>query len=132
MNNNMIQETIVRLADVNKIYRQGELQVKAVDNLSLELHRGEFTALSGPSGSGKTTILNIIGGLDVPTSGTVELEGNNLAELGRTDLHGTDQALKFGARLVTNASMPSWPSAMPMAVEMVTPSRSPASSRLDS
>ena len=82
----MNQETIVRLGDVNKIYRQGELQVKAVDNLNLELHKGEFTALSGPSGSGKTTILNIIGGLDVPTSGTVELEGRDLAELSRAEL----------------------------------------------
>jgi len=55
--------------------------VKAVDNVSIEIERGEFTALVGPSGSGKTTLLHLLGGLDNPTAGSVELSGTNIAEM---------------------------------------------------
>ena len=57
------------------------MEVKAVDNLDLQINPGEFSALCGPSGSGKTTILNMIGALDMPTSGTVYLEGRSLGSL---------------------------------------------------
>ena len=77
---------IVRLEAVSKIYQQGQLEVRAVDNVSLEIDTGDFCALCGPSGSGKTTILNMIGGLDVPSSGKVWLENRNLASLSRAEV----------------------------------------------
>jgi putative ABC transport system ATP-binding protein len=58
-----------------------ETMVKAVDKVSIEIERGEFTAIVGPSGSGKTTLLHLLGGLDNPTSGSVELSGTNIAEM---------------------------------------------------
>ena len=67
--------SIVELRDLHKHYKQGELEVKAVDNVSLTIEKGDFAALCGPSGSGKTSILNLIGGLDSVTSGKVILEG---------------------------------------------------------
>ncbi len=82
----MAQNSIVHLENVTKQYQQGQVTVTAVDNFSLSINQGEFTVLCGPSGSGKTTILNIIGGLDEPTSGTITLEGRNLGELSRTEL----------------------------------------------
>ncbi|NIA04691.1 MAG: ATP-binding cassette domain-containing protein [Proteobacteria bacterium] len=74
---------IVQLEKVSKIYQQGQVEVKAVDNFDLTVRAGEFSVLCGPSGSGKTTILNLIGALDAPSSGRVWLEGQNLAELNR-------------------------------------------------
>lgn len=82
----MDRSQIVELNGVSKIYQQGKLQVRAVDNLTLHLDQGEFAALCGPSGSGKTTILNLIGALDKPSSGHVVLEGNRLEEMSRTSL----------------------------------------------
>lgn len=79
-------QDIVRLESVSKIYQQGKLEVRAVDNLSLEIDTGDFCALCGPSGSGKTTILNMIGGLDIPTSGKVWLENRDLASLSRSEV----------------------------------------------
>ncbi len=76
----------IELREVTKHYRQGALDVKALRGLSLSVARGEFTALCGPSGSGKTTALNLIGALDRPTSGTVALEGRELAPLSRREL----------------------------------------------
>ncbi|HAT27755.1 MAG TPA: macrolide ABC transporter ATP-binding protein [Gammaproteobacteria bacterium] len=58
-----------------------ETMVKAVDRVSIEIERGEFTAIVGPSGSGKTTLLHLLGGLDNPTSGSVELSGANIADM---------------------------------------------------
>ena len=58
-----------------------ETMVKAVDRVSIEIERGEFTAIVGPSGSGKTTLLHLLGGLDNPTSGVVKLSGTNIAEM---------------------------------------------------
>ncbi|NOX79760.1 MAG: ABC transporter ATP-binding protein [Deltaproteobacteria bacterium] len=74
---------IVQLEKVSKVYQQGQVEVKAVDNFDLTVRAGEFSVLCGPSGSGKTTILNLIGALDAPSSGRVCLEGQNLAELNR-------------------------------------------------
>jgi putative ABC transport system ATP-binding protein len=58
-----------------------ETMVKAVDRVSIAIERGEFTAIVGPSGSGKTTLLHLLGGLDNPTSGSVELSGTNIADM---------------------------------------------------
>ena len=75
-------EAIVRLTDVVKNYRKGRERVEVLHELSLEIERGEFCALMGPSGSGKTTLLNLIGGLDQPTSGSVEVNGQQIDRLG--------------------------------------------------
>ncbi len=65
--------SLISLANVSKLYRHGSLKVPALNDLSLEIAAGEFTVLAGPSGSGKTTVLNLVGGLDRPTSGTVRV-----------------------------------------------------------
>lgn len=77
---------IVELADLSKHYQQGEVIVKAVDDVSLTIETGDFAAICGPSGSGKTSILNLIGGLDRPTTGQVWLEGINLNEQNAAEL----------------------------------------------
>ena len=77
---------IVELKKLRKIYRQGQVEVAAVDDLSMSVRRGEFTVISGPSGSGKTTVLNMIGALDTPSAGQVLLENRDLAGLSRTEL----------------------------------------------
>ena len=79
-------EVIVKLEGVEKIYKQGKIDVPALRGLDLEVHRGEFMALTGPSGSGKTTALNIIGGLDTPTRGKAIVEGRDLATMSRGEL----------------------------------------------
>ena len=78
--------SIVELRQLHKHYQQGQLEVKAVDDVSLTIEKGDFAALCGPSGSGKTSILNLIGGLDSVTSGQVILEGIDLSELDNSDL----------------------------------------------
>ena len=79
-------QTIVKLEDVTKTYRQGQVTVNAVDHLSFEVSAGEFVALAGPSGSGKTTTLNLIGALDVPASGKILVEGRDIAGLSKRAL----------------------------------------------
>jgi len=73
---------IVRLRGVSKLYRRGAEDVRVLDGLDLEIAQGDFLALMGPSGSGKSTLLNLIGGLDRPTSGSVEVAGAALDQLG--------------------------------------------------
>lgn len=70
---------VIRAENVSKIYRAGKVDVQALRNVSLSIKRGEFTALAGPSGSGKTTFLNIVSGLDFPSSGSAYL-GEKLLE----------------------------------------------------
>lgn len=65
------QDVVVRLERVSRIYRHGGIEVAALQDVDLEIRRGEFAALVGPSGSGKTTLLNLVGGLDRPTSGRI-------------------------------------------------------------
>jgi putative ABC transport system ATP-binding protein len=77
----MHPSTIVRMSNVTRVYKQSSFEVRALDDLSLEVQSGEFTALTGPSGSGKTTALNLIGALDVPTSGTVCVDDKDLGQL---------------------------------------------------
>ena len=72
---------ILKLTDICKDYIQGKEPVRVLKNVNLTVERGEYIAIMGPSGSGKTTLMNIIGCLDVPTSGTYELDGKNLQNL---------------------------------------------------
>ncbi len=78
--------TLVRLENISKTFRQGDIEVHALTDISLEVSEGEFAALVGPSGSGKTTLLNIIGGLDSPTSGKVHLNGTDVTALNESQL----------------------------------------------
>ncbi|VWC92421.1 ABC-transporter ATP binding protein [Burkholderia contaminans] len=79
-------DVVVRLADVSRLYRQGTVDVHALQHIDLEIRRGEFAVLVGPSGSGKTTLLNMIGGLDSPTAGRVWVEGTEIGALARSTL----------------------------------------------
>jgi len=78
-------EDIIRVDGVTKIFRQGELEVHALRGVDLDLHMGEFAALSGPSGCGKTTLLNLMGALDTPTTGTVRIDGTDITTLNKGD-----------------------------------------------
>ncbi len=77
---------IVRLIDVHKTYRTGEMEVPAVRGVSIEIKRGEFVALMGASGSGKSTLMNILGCLDRPTTGHYILDGADVSRLDRDQL----------------------------------------------
>ena len=72
---------ILTLTDICKDYQQGKLPVRVLKNVNLTVEKGEYLAIMGPSGSGKTTLMNIIGCLDVPTSGTYTLDGKDLKDL---------------------------------------------------
>ncbi len=76
---------VVQTENLTKVY-EGIVPVRAVDNVSLSIEKGEFTSLVGPSGSGKTTLLNLIGGLDTPTSGKVFVHGQDLTQLSKNQL----------------------------------------------
>ncbi len=74
---------VVKLTDVNRIYKVGEVETRALNGISMIINNGEFTALVGPSGSGKTTLLQLIGCLDQPTSGKVVINGKETTNLNR-------------------------------------------------
>ena len=72
-------DAYVKLENVSKIYGTGEVKIVAVDGISFEIAKGEFVVIVGPSGAGKTTVLNILGGMDKPTSGKIYVDGRNIA-----------------------------------------------------
>ena len=74
--------SIIRVIGVNKVYNPETVPVHALTDVNLEFERGEFTAIVGPSGCGKTTLLNMIGGLDTPTTGQVIIQGTDLSTMG--------------------------------------------------
>ena len=76
----------VRAENLTRHYRMGESLIRAVDGISLEISSGEFTAMLGSSGSGKSSLLNLLAGLDRPTSGSVVVDGSDLAQLSRDEL----------------------------------------------
>ena len=73
---------LVKVSGVDKVFRRGSEEIHVLSKLSLEVPSGDFLALMGPSGSGKSTLLNLIGGLDRPSSGSVEIGGERIDELG--------------------------------------------------
>lgn len=77
---------ILEVTNLSKTYGTGETQVKALDNVSLSVESGEFVAIIGPSGSGKSTLLHILGGVDVPISGSVVINGVDISNLDETAL----------------------------------------------
>lgn len=77
----MSDNPVVELNEISKIYHLASGDVRALDNLSLTIEKGEFVAIIGPSGSGKSTLLNQLGCLDVPTSGVLKIEGKNIGEM---------------------------------------------------
>lgn len=81
-----MSDTVVKLTDVVKTYVMGENTVYALRGISFEIHQGEFLAIMGPSGSGKSTCMNMIGCLDRPTSGIVEINGKETAKMSEKEL----------------------------------------------
>src|SRR5688572_12674987 len=73
--------SIVTLRNATKTYTLGKVLVPALRGVTLDIHEGEFLSIAGPSGSGKTTLLNLIGCVDTPSSGVVEVAGRNISEL---------------------------------------------------
>ena len=86
MNFHVHSSLAVRTENVSRHYQMGEALVRAVDGISIEIRDGEFVALLGASGSGKSSLLNLVAGLDRPTSGAVTVHGSNLAALSREQL----------------------------------------------
>ncbi|MGA7120145.1 MAG: ABC transporter ATP-binding protein [Polyangiaceae bacterium] len=77
---------VIELSDVTKIYRTGDVELRALDGVSLRIDEGEFVAVMGSSGSGKSTLMNIVGCLDRPTTGTYVLAGRGVAGIRRNEL----------------------------------------------
>lgn len=81
-------ESIIKIESVCKVYRTREIETLALDNVDMTVDKGEFVSIMGPSGCGKSTLLNIIGLLDVPTSGSVSLDGRQMGPMSDRDLSG--------------------------------------------
>ncbi len=79
-------KSVIRLQNVKRYYLVGDFIVKALDGVSVDIQRGEFTSIMGPSGSGKSTMMNLIGCLDTPTSGLIDIDGENTAGLDEASL----------------------------------------------
>ena len=77
---------LVEFHDVSKIYRMGDVEVRAVEGMNFEIEQGELVVIVGPSGAGKTTVLNMLGGMDMPTSGTIVLDGSVVSSLDERQL----------------------------------------------
>ncbi len=82
-NGKAVNANVVAVSGLEKIYRQGDVEVPALRGVDLEIGRGDFLAFAGPSGSGKTTLLNLIGALARPTAGRVLVEGRDLSTVGK-------------------------------------------------
>ena len=76
-----MDDTLIKVEDLCKIYNPGENEVRALDHVSLEIKKGELVAIIGQSGSGKSTFMNMLGCLDVPTSGKYYLNGTDVSEM---------------------------------------------------
>lgn len=76
----------IELTDVVKTYKMGEVEIKAVDGIGFPIEKGEFVIIVGPSGAGKTTVLNILGGMDKPTSGSIVVDGTDISKFSEQEL----------------------------------------------
>jgi putative ABC transport system ATP-binding protein len=107
---------MIEIADLRKIYRMGNVEVKALDGVTLDIEKGEFLGIMGPSGSGKTTLLHMLGLLDMPTSGKIVIDGMDISRF--TDYEKTmfrlyklgyvfqDYALVPDLTVMENVSLP--------------------------
>lgn len=82
----MEKKSIIQTKELTKIYGMGDIQVKALDTINLDIYEGEFVAVMGPSGSGKSTLMNILGCLDRPTSGQYYLDGEDISQMSKSQL----------------------------------------------
>ncbi|MCK5246272.1 ATP-binding cassette domain-containing protein, partial [Candidatus Bipolaricaulota bacterium] len=82
----MSNNPLIKTVDLQKTYVTETIETPALRGVSLELHKGEFTAVAGPSGSGKSTLLHLLGGLDRPTDGDIFLEGQAMSKLSKDQL----------------------------------------------
>jgi putative ABC transport system ATP-binding protein len=81
-------ETLVRISDVHKVFHRGSERIDVLQGVTLDIPQGDFLALMGPSGSGKTTLLNLLGGLDTPSKGSIEVAGDRIDQLSGARLAG--------------------------------------------
>ena len=81
-------EDFVKLENITKIYKMGEVQIRAADNINFSIKKGEFVVIVGPSGAGKTTVLNILGGMDTATSGKLVVDGEEITAYNAKKLTG--------------------------------------------
>jgi putative ABC transport system ATP-binding protein len=82
----MAEKTIIELKDVWKVYRMGDVEVPALRGMSLKINKGDFVAIMGPSGSGKSTAMNMVGCLDIPTKGSILLDGRDISKMSESSL----------------------------------------------
>lgn len=81
-------EEFVKLKDITKVYHMGEVEIRAADNINFSIKKGEFVVIVGPSGAGKTTVLNILGGMDTATGGTLPVDGKDITAYDSRQLTG--------------------------------------------
>ncbi len=79
-------EAYVKLENMTKVYRMGEIEIHAADGINFEIMKGEFVVIVGPSGAGKTTVLNVLGGMDTATSGQIWVDGKDIAKYNPKEL----------------------------------------------
>ena len=82
----MENQNIIEIENVSKIYKVGDIEQKALDDINLNIEPGKFIVILGPSGAGKSTLLNLLGGLDQPTSGTIKVDGKDISKLSSNEL----------------------------------------------